>query len=209
VGVREEADGVHPPLEISVPVHGTPLPVRLVGALQPQAAGRSLFLLNKAGVHPNQRPTEGFRLKALRAYLDHHLLAAVSDTEIPHGALGLAGRSADGKKAGFFRGTVSFAPLDPAVARARLAAWITELLEIRDPGLLPIEAVLKDEHTSPEDLRAWILDKGDDARSFAAFKTGPLRHAERFALDPDPAATAERRLGDFLRQSAAGTAEEA
>ena len=208
-GVREEADGVHPPLELTVPVHGTPLPVRLVGTLQPQAAGRSLFLLAKAGVRSDQNLTEGFRLKALRAYLDHHLLAAISDTEIPHGALGLAGRSADGKKAGAFRGTVAFAPLGPAAARARLAAWITELLETRDPGLLPIEAVLKGKHASPEGLRAWILEQGDDARSFAAFKTGPLRHAGRFALDPDPAATAERRLGDFLRQSAAGTPEEA
>ena len=104
---------------------------------------------------------------------------------------------------------MAFAPLGPAAARARLAAWITELLETRDPGLLPIEAVLKGKHASPEGLRAWILEQGDDARSFAAFKTGPLRHAGRFALDPDPAATAERRLGDFLRQSAAGTPEEA
>lgn len=208
LSLREEADGVHPPLELSVPVQGTALPVRLVGALQPQAEGQSLFLLGRAGVKPKGGLSEGFRSRLLRAYLDHHLLAARSDTDLAHGALGLAGRDAEGKRPGAFRGTVSFAPLGPAAAQARLTAWLTELLETRTPGLLPIEAILKGEHTSPEALRAWILEAAGDDRTFAAFKTGPLRNAERLELDPDPAATAERRLGDFLRQSAAGTSEE-
>jgi len=207
MSVAEEADEVRPPLELSVPVRGEILKVRLVGSLQPQVGDASLIPLKEAGVRPKGGLEDAFKGKLLRAYLDQHLLAADSESEITHSALGIAGRSADGKKAGAYRGLVSFSPLDPVTAKARLAAWITELLETQEPRLLPIEALLEDPHWNAADLQEWVLDQVDNDRSFAAFKTGPLRRAEHFDLDPDPTATAERRLGDFLDQAQTGTAE--
>ncbi len=208
MSVEEDADEVRPPLEFAVPVHGGSLKVRLVGSLQPRAGDASLFLLKQAGAKRNHNLTDAFKGKLLRAYLDQHLLAAASDTEIAHSALGIAGLSADGKKSGAYRSLVPFSPLDPMAARTRLTAWITELLETREPRLLPIEALLDDPQRSAADLQEWVLDQAESDRSFAAFKTGPLRRAERFDLDPDPAHTAERRLGDFLHQAVTGTTEE-
>lgn len=208
MSVEEEADEVRPPLELTVPVHGETLKVRVVGSLQPQIGDASLFLLKKAGVRPRGGLEDAFKNKLIRAYLDQHMLAAASDTELAHGALGLAGWSSDGVKSGAYRGLVPFASLDPGAARARLTAWITELLETREPGLLPLEALLEDPQWSAADLQRWVLDEAEKDRSFPAFKTGPLRRAERFDVDPDPAGTAERRLGDFLRQAVTGTSEE-
>lgn len=208
MSVEEDADEVRPPLELTVPVHGESLKVRLVGSLQPQAGDASLFLLKQAGAKRNHHLTDAFKGKLLRAYLDQHLLATASDTQIAHAALGVAGLSADGKKPGAYRSLVPFSPLDPAAARTRLTAWITELLETEEPGLLPIEALLEDPQWNAAELKAWILDEVENDRSFAAFKIGPLRRAERFDLDPDPANTAERRLGDFLHQAVTGTTEE-
>lgn len=208
LSLAEEADEVRPPLELAVPVHGESLKVRLVGSLQPQAGQASLFLLKQAGAKPKGGLTGAFQGKLLRAYLDQHLLAAASDSELAHGALGLAGFSARGEKPGAYRSLVPFSPLDPVAARTRLTAWITELLETREPGLLPIEALLEAPAWNAAALQQWILEQAEDDRSFAAFKTGPLRRAERFDLDPDPARTAERRLGDFLRQAQTGTTEE-
>ncbi|WP_243382328.1 exodeoxyribonuclease V subunit gamma [Geothrix alkalitolerans] len=208
MSVEEEADEVRPALELAVPVHGETLKVQLVGSLQPQAGDASLFLLKQAGAKRNHNLTDAFKGKLLRAYLDQHLLAAASESELTHRALSIAGRSADGKASGAFRSEVPFSPLDPAAARTRLTSWITELLETREPGLLPIEALLEDPQRNAAELQQWVLDQVANDRSFAAFKTGPLRRAERFDLDPDPAVTAERRLGDFLRQAATGTTEE-
>jgi exodeoxyribonuclease V gamma subunit len=208
MSLEEDADEVRPPLELTVPVHGETLKVRLVGSLQPQAGGTSLILLKQAGAKPRGGLTDAFKGKLIRAYLDQHLLAAASDMQIAHGALAIAGLSADGKKSGAYRSLVPFSPLDPGTAKARLTAWITELLETREPGLLPIEALLEEPVWDAADLQQWVLDQAENDRSFAAFKTGPLRRAERFDLDADPANTAERRLGDFLHQAVAGTTEE-
>lgn len=207
MSLEEEADEVRPPLELSVPVHGETLKVRLVGSLQPQAGDASLFPLKQAGVKPKGGLTDAFKGKLLRAYLDQHLRAAASEAEIAHGALGVAGRSADGKTPGAHRSTVIFSPLDPVLARTRLTGWITELLETREPRLLPIEALLENPNWDSAELQEWVLTKAGDDRSFAAFKTGPLHRAERFDPDPDPAATADRRLGDFLRQAQTGRTE--
>ncbi|WP_026852126.1 exodeoxyribonuclease V subunit gamma [Geothrix fermentans] len=207
MSVEEEADEVRPPLELAVLVHGETLKVRLVGSLQPQVGDASLFPLKEAGAKPKGGLTDAFKGKLLRAYLDQHLLAAASDTEVAHSALGVAGRSADGKKSGAYRSAVAFSSLDPVTAKARLTAWITELLETREPRLLPIEALLEEPVWSTADLQQWILDQAEDERSFAAFKTGPLRRAERVDLDPDPANTAARRLGDFLPQAQTGRTE--
>ncbi len=208
MSLEEDADEVRPPLELAVPVHGETLKVRLVGSLQPQVKEASLFLLKQAGVKPKGGLADAFKGKLLRAYLDQHLLAAASDGEIAHAALGLAGLSEKGKQPGAYRSFVPFSPLDPATARARLTAWITELLETAEPGLLPIEALLEKPVWNAADLQQWVLDQAENDRSFAAFKTGPLRRAERFDPDPDPASTAERRLGDFLHQAVTGTTEE-
>lgn len=204
MSVEEEADEVRPPLELSVPVHGETLKVRLMGSLQPQVGKASLFLLKQAGAKPKGGLTDAFKAKLLRAYLDQHLLAAATDTEIAHSALGVAGLSANGENSGAYRSLVPFSPLDPTAAKTRLTAWITELLETKEPGLLPIEALLEDPQWNVADLQEWVLDKAESKRSFPAFKTGPLRRAERFDIDPDPAGTAERRLGDFLHQAVTG-----
>ena len=208
MSVEEEADEVRPPLELAVPVQGELVTVRLVGSLQPQVGAASLIPLKKAGSNSKNTLTDAFKGKLIRAYLDQHLLAATSDAAISHGALGIAGLSENGKKPGAYRSLVAFSPLDPAAARTQLAAWITELLETREPGLLPIEALLKAPVWSVADLQEWVQDKAEDDRSFAAFKIGPLRRAGRFDIDPDPTATAERRLGDFLHQAVAGTTVE-
>lgn len=207
MSLEEEADEVRPALELPVQVHGEALRVRLVGSLQPQVGEASLFPLKEAGVKPKGGLTDTFKGKLLRAYLDQHLLAAASEAEAVHGALGVAGLSDNGEKSGAYRGTVTFSPLDPGAARTRLTGWITELLETREPRLLPIEALLEDPNWDPAELQEWVLTKAGDDRSFAAFKTGPLRRAERIDLDPDPSVTADRRLGDFLRQVKTGRAE--
>ena len=208
MSLEEDADEVRPPLELAVPVHGETLKVRLVGSLQPQAGQASLFLLKQAGAKPRGGLTETFKGKLIRAYLDQHLLAAGSGMQVAHGALGIAGLSENGKKPGAYRSLVPFSPLDPSTARARLTAWISELLETEEPGLLPIEALLEKPVWNAADLQQWVLEQAENDRSFAAFKTGPLRRAERFDPDPDPAGTAERRLGDFLHQAVTGTTVE-
>ncbi len=203
----EQADEVHPPLELEVPVHGVPFKVRLVGSLQPQVGSRSLFLTPRAGVKARGGLTSSFRQKVLRAYLDHHLLALGSEEPLARGALGLAATDDSGKTPGAYRSHLDFAPLSSRAAEQQLRDWITELLETQEPGLLPIEAVLDGRHEDPEDLREWILDKAESPRDFSTFKGGPLRQPERFPLDPTPANTAERRLGPFLSQTKSGTRE--
>lgn len=203
----EEADEVHAPLELTVQVQGISLKVHLVGSLQPQVANRSLFMTPKAGVASKGGVTEEFRLKLLRAYLDQHLLATASEEPLIHGALGLAGANEKGKEPGAYRFTVEFPAITPVEATAQLTSWITELLNTKEPGLLPIEAIFKEEHLDPEGLQEWVLDKAEDDRNHSAFKNGPLRAAERFDLDPNPAETANRRLGDFLACTLQGTIE--
>jgi hypothetical protein len=108
-----------------------------------------------------------------------------------------------GKKSGAFRGRFEFASLTPAAARARLQAWIGELLATASPGLLPLEELVQGTHLAgPEALRDAILERASKPDDFSAFKTGPLTRAERYPVEPDPAAAAERRLGDFLAQIA-------
>ena len=203
----EQADEVYPPLELEVQVLGAALKVRLVGSLQPQAGHRSLLLTPKAGVKAKGGVTTGFRQKALRGYLDHHLLALHSEAPLIHGLLGLAGADDRGKKPGPYRSVIDFPELSAKEAEQRLGAWITELLETLEPGLLPIEAILAECHTDPDELQEWILDKADSPKDFSTFKAGPLRQPERFDLDPTPMETAERRLGHFLAQTGSGTRE--
>ena len=203
----EQSDDVYPPLEVPVTIHGESLMVRLVGALQPQVENHSLLLSPKAGVRPRGGLELHFRSKTLRAYLDHHLLAARSDQSIPHGCLGVAGYDPDGDGPAAHRSIVAFKPLDSSAAMDRLSCWITELLGAKKPGLLPIEAVLQSKHLDSVELQEWILDAAGNPRDFSAFKTGPLRQAERFHLDPEPEKTAERRLKDFLDQTKTGVPE--
>ena len=204
----DEADEVYPPLELTVLVHGSPLRVHLVGSVQPQVGTRSLILAPRAGVKAKGNLTASFRQKALRAYLDHHLLALRSKGPLEHGVLGLAGADDSGKNPFAYRSTIDFEALSAKEAEERLGAWIVELLETSEPGLLPIEAIFDGSATNPEDLREWIMGKVDNPQDYSAFKTGPLRHPERFDVDPTPAATAERRLQHFLDQTGTGTREE-
>ena len=203
----EQADEVYPPLELTVQIQGAPLKVRLVGSLQPQVGSRSVLLTPRAGVKARGGVTPGFRQKALRAYLDHHLLALRSIEPLAHGVLGLAAADDGGKNPGPYRSLLDFPALSAEDAERQLRAWITELLETPEPGLLPIEAILAERHTDPDELREWILEKVDTPRDFSTFKAGPLRQPERYELDPTPAATAERRLGPFLYQTLSGTRE--
>lgn len=204
----EEADEVPLPLELTVQVYGSPLRVRLVGSLQPQVGSRSLLLSTRAGVQAKGGVTTEFRKKVLRAYLDHHLLALCAKEPLAHGVLGLSGANDKGKSPRPYRSTIDFPAISAEEARQRLEAWITELLETQDPVLLPIEAVFNGSHKNPEDLHEWVMDKVDSPRDFSTFKTGPLRHPERYAVDPTPAATAERRLQHFLDLTRSGTREE-
>ena len=200
----DESFPVFPPLELEVTVHDTPIKVRLIGSLQPQLDGRSLFMTPKAGVAAQGGIDSSFRLKVLRGYLDHHLLAAVSAEATPHGILGIAGNNSAGKRPGAYRSIVDFHPLKPEDALKRLSLWITELLQTEDPRLLPIEAIMKGEHVDRGTLQEWIQEMAHSPRDFSAFKTGPLRQAERNPVDLTPLETATRRLDDFLAQSSSG-----
>ncbi|MBK8725704.1 MAG: exodeoxyribonuclease V subunit gamma [Holophagaceae bacterium] len=208
-GIGEDADEVHPALDLEVPVGARTIRVRLVGSLQPQVDGRSLFIEKKCGVKEKGTLTPGFRVKVLRAYLDQHLLAALGGEARAHGALCIAGSDDGGRNAGAFRGEVTLEPLTAAAAKERLTAWLGELLATDSPALLPIEEVLKGTaDDGPEALREAILERAEDPRDFSAFRTGPLPHAERYPVDPDPAETAQRRLGDFVAQTEAGIRRE-
>jgi len=200
-GFEEDADHVHPALELPVTVGERSVRVQLVGGLQPQVDGRSLFLQKKSGLLARGGLSDSFKTKVLRAYLDQHLLAALGTEPRAHGALCLAASDAYGKKPGPYRGLLDFTPLAPEAARARLAGWIGELLATASPGLLPIEELVKGTQLAgAEALREAILERASKPNDFSAFKTGPLRDAERLPVEPDPAAAAERRLGDFLAQ---------
>ena len=202
MGLMEEAEEVHPPLDLDVDVNGRTVRVRLVGSLQPQVGEQSLFIEKKCGVKTKKSLSETFKVKLLRAYLDHHLLATLDSESREHGALCIAGSDEAGKNSGAFRGWVRFTPLAPEAAIQRLQGWIKEMLETPTPTLLPIEEVLKGTADGPEALRDAILERAADKRDFSSFKTGPLPRAERYPVDPDPSGTAERRLGDFLAQMA-------
>lgn len=211
-GPGEDADEVHPPLVLEVPIGARTVRVRLVGSLQPQVGGRSLFIERKCGIKGEKAKfglTDTFRVKVLRAYLDQHFLAALSDEALPHGVLCVAGLDDNGEDSGAFRGEVVLRPLTAEAAKGRLTDWLGELLETESPALLPIEEVLKGTvQDGPETLREAILERAGDPRDFSAFKTGPLPHAERYPVDPDPAGTAQRRLGDFVGQTIVGTRTE-
>lgn len=211
-GMGEDADHPYSPLELDVPVGDRMVRVRLVGALQPQVGGRSLFIEKTCGVKGDRaenRATEAFRVKALRATLDQHLLAAREPGERAGGALCVSAFDDTGKKPGSYRGSLDFPSLSQEAAQSRLRHWLTELLTTEVPALLPIEAVVKgtaDE--GPDALLDAILERAADPKDFSSFKTGPLRRAERYPVDADPATTVDRRLRDFLSQTESGQREE-
>lgn len=211
-GLGEEADEVRPALRLDLTVDGRPVQASLVGTLQPQVEHRgaacALFLDHRCGLQAKGGATPSFRLKVLRAYLDQHLLAAAGEEEIPYGALSAAAFDDKGDDPGPFRGHVPLKGLSPEAALARLAQWLQEMLDPAIPGLLPIQDALDDTVLEgPAALQDSVLRRAQDDRDFSTFRTGPLPRAERFPIDPDPAATAGRRLGDFLAQSESGHRE--
>jgi len=101
-------------------------------------------------------------------------------------------------------------PIDGIVTNAPDNAGIlvgagTPTFVIEDLSALRLKGTADD---GPEALREAILERAEDPRDFSAFRTGPLPHAERYPVDPDPAETAQRRLGDFVAQTEAGVRRE-
>jgi exodeoxyribonuclease V gamma subunit len=198
---RVQADHAEPPLALTVTVGGEPLKVELVGDLQPQLCGGSLFLEN--GKVPSPRSLGAVRKKALRAYLDHLVLACSAERPAPHLAwFFFAGEEGKGKGAARF----AFDPLTPAEAREILGAWVRDLLEGDHAMLMPIEAVLDswDEGgPTAQSIREFVEGKMENrSEAGGMFSTlyGPVPSPERYEPPPEPRALAERRLGPFLAQ---------
>ena len=198
---QAQADRVAPALELPLMVAGRALLVELVGDLQPQLWGGSLFL--ESGKAPTKAGLAGVRRKALRAYLDHLALACVAEGNTAHRAwflfAGEQGQAADAV-------SFTFKALGGAQARAILGDWVRDLLEGDHALLLPIEAVLEgfeDGGPSFESIREYVdgkLEQGGDLGGRFSTLYGPVPNPERYAPPAEPRPLVERRLGGFLEQ---------
>jgi exodeoxyribonuclease V gamma subunit len=193
-----QADHGRPPLELTVTVAGRPLRVELVGELQPQVWQGSLFL--ETGKLPGKK-APALQKKALKAYLDHLVLACVADHSEHQAWFLCAGEP--GKGGAILR--YAFAALDGEAARAILGEWVRDLLEGDHAVLLPIEAVLDqyyDGTLSEASIRDFVDEKSQGAERGGSFSTlyGPVPDPLRWQPPTEPQALVEARLGGFLAQ---------
>ena len=199
-----QADQVRPALELRVKLGERTLKVELVGDLQPQLCGGSLFL--ESGKLPTRSGWAGVRKKALRAYLDHLALACLAEgpaEPLEHLAwFFFAGEEGRGGGAATF----AFKPLGGLQAQEILAAWVQDLLEGDHAVLLPIEAVLdsfEDGGPTPGSIREYVdgqLEKGGENGGKFSTLYGAVPTPERYAPPLEPRLLVERRLGGFLEQ---------
>ena len=189
---RSQADHAEPAIALSVRVQGRDQRLELTGELLPQLGNGSVFLERKAGAAAD------FRKKALRAYLDHLVLACVQPGHEEHLARFFhpAGQSQ-------FR----FAAVTETQARAILAAWAGDLLAETAPVLLPLEAVLEafqdQEPLTAEGIREFVDQELDGLKlpgRRISLAYGPVPDPARYAPPADPQGLVDRRFGAFLAQ---------
>jgi exodeoxyribonuclease V gamma subunit len=185
----------HEPITLDLVLDGRPVLVQLEGSTEPLLDGWSLL----PSTHPPPTLRRGMdprdRLRLLRAWVDHLMLAAAGQG--PHQGALVLGAPGDGPPAAW-----TAAP--PAVsrdeARDQLGQWVTAACTERRWTLLPLEAVLECLDTSTEDLAPWIEKALDSDRAGFSSTRGPLPRAawrEDAEAEPDWRAIAARRLGSF------------
>jgi exodeoxyribonuclease V gamma subunit len=181
---------VHPALVLDLPSGAR---VELSGRTQRITADGSASVSLVLSGKPGER-------HALRAFLDHALLAA---SGVPCAAVFRA-LVAPGKKGNPLGALRRIQPFTQAEARAYLAAIAADFLGGPHAYLLPLEAVL--DHLVNGRGLAWNIrsqrdkafndDRGSDAH-------GPIAHPERFEPPRDAEVLARRRLGPFVERGGA------
>jgi exodeoxyribonuclease V gamma subunit len=195
-GNRSGVDAIDhglPPLTLSVKVDGLDRTVELTGDLRVQLGG-SLFL--ETGGRPSGSTLAKVRKKALGAFVDHHVLACVAEGHGDHRARFVY----EWKVSGEQEYTFLFKALTPDEARARLQAWLEDLLNGDHAVLLPIEAVVK---VWPKLTSDSILAFVDDCLNnpvvtdFSSTR-GPVPEPASYPPPGDPKAIMDKRLKDYL-----------
>jgi exodeoxyribonuclease V gamma subunit len=201
----ERIDHALPPLTLAVRVAGRERTVELGGDLRVQWQG-SLFL--ETGTRPSKSGLAKVQKKALAAFVDHHVLACVAEGHGEHVARFVYEAAVNQEQEFHFR----FPALTPERARARLRAWLEDLLDGDHAVLLPIEAVLKGwpDHLSPESILAYV-DECLNGAVVTPFSTvrGPVPDPASYPPPGDPKAIMATRLKDYLDLVCAVKQEEA
>jgi exodeoxyribonuclease V gamma subunit len=188
---------VHEPLALELRLDGRQVFVQVEGSTEPQLAGWSLLPSRNAPPTAKRAMAADDRLRLLRAWMDHVLLAAAG-LGPHHGGLVL-GAPADARTHGAW---TSAAPaLTQPEARAQLAEWVAAAFTERRWTLQPLEAVLEGlENDRTVSLAPWLEKALDSDRVGFSSVHGPLprvAQAEDVSVEPEWRHLAAQRLGSY------------